>query len=260
MWTRLQGAKFVYMAAHDMDVATVRNNFLARNWWWTFFRFAVAHSDLVIVQNELQRKSLSTFYSKSVVLIENGVPLDLIKTELSKDSSDGVIAVTRLVKFKRPELYLKLAKEIKPVKVTVLAHPTGDQELIEKYKKAEKKLDNLVWIKGVNWTETWKVIGGHKLLVNTSASEGFPNVFLQASALSVPIVALSVDPNGYLGRSGGGYACGGDWDRFVKTITLLYADTKKRRASGRLAKTYIGRYNSTQGLVRDKLAPALERL
>lgn len=259
-WARLKGAKFVYMVAHDMDVSTAKNNFLARNWWWVFFRFAVVHSDLVVVQNKLQAGCLSTFYDRSVVLMENGVPLDLIEKELVKHSPEGVIAVTRLVKFKRPELYLKLASEISPVKVTVLAYPTGDKELIDKYRKAEETLNNFVWIKGVSWEDTWKVISDYAVFVNTSLNEGFPNVFLQASALGIPVVSLAVDPNGYLNKSGGGWVEKGNWVSFSDKIKFLLEHEGERKLMGCKGQVYIKKHNSTSGLVRNILEKALNGL
>ena len=258
LWSRWKKAKFVYMVAHDMDVAPSGNNFLASNWWWRYFRFAMIRADLVVVQNKFQAEHVSQICRGKILEMENGVPVGTdrrLETERS-----GVVAMTRLVGFKRPDLYLKLAREIAPVKVTVVAYEDGDEWIRNEYVKAAKEIKNLEWIRGVDWLDTWELINKSKIMVNTSSREGFPNVFLQASALGLPVISLSVDPNGYLEKSNGGIACDDDWKKFVTIVKQTYIDRRKINKWGSNAKQYVLKHNSTERLVREKLLPALNSL
>jgi len=64
-----------------------------------------------------------------------------------------------------------------------------------------------------------------KSYVSTGSSvfEGFPNVFIQAAASSVPILSLEVDP-GFVEATNCGYVAHGDLDRLAEVTMTLWHD------------------------------------
>ena len=64
-----------------------------------------------------------------------------------------------------------------------------------------------------------------KAYVSTGSSdfEGFPNVFIQAAASSVPILSLEVDP-GFVEATNCGYVAHGDLDRLAEVTMTLWHD------------------------------------
>jgi len=61
------------------------------------------------------------------------------------------------------------------------------------------------------------------LLVNTSKVEGFPNTFLQAFALGVPVISLAVDPDGILNGTGLGLRSG-TYRQMVDDVRRVLSD------------------------------------
>jgi glycosyltransferase involved in cell wall biosynthesis len=69
-------------------------------------------------------------------------------------------------------------------------------------------------------------------LVNTSLFEGFPNAFLDAGRQRVPVLSLTVDPDGALETSGGGFAAGGDLAALAAEMRRLHSDPAAAREAG----------------------------
>ena len=60
-----------------------------------------------------------------------------------------------------------------------------------------------------------------KVLVSTSSSEGFPNVFLQAARARTPILSLAVDPDRFIARNEGGIVADNDYEKLKDGLKLL---------------------------------------
>ena len=134
-----------------------------------------------------------------------------------------VIWVENLKEIKRPELFIKLAKNILKEDKTVEFMMIG-RIASKKYTTINLEishLENVFFLGFKSQEEVYQLLEQAYLLVNTSISEGFPNVFLQAFAKGVPVVSLKVNPDDIFNKFEVGYCANGDFIKFVKLVRLI---------------------------------------
>ena len=88
--------------------------------------------------------------------------------------------------------------------------------------------------------ETQRAMAGHRLVVNTSPSEGFSNVMLEGWALGRPVVTLAVNPSGLLTGDRLGICAGGDLTTMAAAVVALLAEPAARSAMGERGRAYVG--------------------
>ncbi len=87
--------------------------------------------------------------------------------------------------------------------------------------------------------QTQHVIARHRLVLNTSPSEGFSNVMLEGWSLGRPSVTLAVDPSGLLAGDRLGVCAGGDLGAMAAALVELLADDGRREAMGERGRAYV---------------------
>jgi glycosyltransferase involved in cell wall biosynthesis len=94
--------------------------------------------------------------------------------------------------------------------------------------------------------ETLALMAQHRLVVNTSPSEGFSNVMLEGWALGKPSIALWVDPNGLLGNGSLGLCADGDLETMAAQVAALLAEDGARAAMAGRCREYVARVHAPQ--------------
>ena len=92
----------------------------------------------------------------------------------------------------------------------------------------------------LGYDETQRQIARHRLVVNTSPSEGFSNAMLEGWALARPAVTLHVNPNGLLDGDRLGVCAGADLVSMAAAIVALL-EPGRGRPSGSAPRTTCGR-------------------
>ena len=93
---------------------------------------------------------------------------------------------------KQPELVLELARALPSCSFRYVLSATENNELYEqKILPGIKAIENIESLGEIQYSEIDRVYSRAKLLICTSAYEGFPNTFLQAWQHGVPVVSLS---------------------------------------------------------------------
>lgn len=196
---RFQPLHFVYAAAHDSDFMPGREcPRLARDRW--LFRYGMQRADVIVVQNGTQKELLQTHYGREAVLIPNF--LGTGSRSLPEADRTEILWVGRLASFKRPLMFVELARRLPDLRFTMIGPPAaGEAALYGRVKAAAAGISNLRVLGFQPPASVEDHFDRCRTLVSTSEREGFPNVFLQAMRRGIPIVSY-VDPDGMI--AGGG--------------------------------------------------------
>jgi glycosyltransferase involved in cell wall biosynthesis len=130
-----------------------------------------------------------------------------------------------------------LAAALPGVTFTVAGRLEGDEHAAAI--AALSGLDNVVLTGPLPHAELQATIAGHRVVVNTSPSEGFSNVMLEAWALGRPCVTLSVNPSGLLTGDRLGVCAGGDLTAMAAAMTALLSEDAARDRIGERARAYV---------------------
>ncbi len=168
------------------------------------FLYGVKKTNGIMVQNKIQNNIVkNNFANKKVLRIYNG---HYIHTFENKKKYD-IIFVATLKEFKRPELFFEIIKRISfLVKVAMVGNNFSDDLLAARVRDAISEL-NINYYGEVEPEKVLQLTSVSKILINTSINEGFPNTFIQAWMLGVPVVSLKVDPDNLIRENGLGIVC-----------------------------------------------------
>jgi len=218
MASRLSGARHVHMCAHDRECAGEVDSTLsplARR----LHGLAMRRADLLLCQTESQRKRLSERLGREAVVSPNLLPP--LPTPPSEARS-GVLWVGRDVEWKRPELFIEIARSVPEERCTMVCQPQPGRDMSRLIRASPP---NLSVLPGLSFEETSRLFAAHRVFVCTSTEEGFPNVILQAAQVGTPVVTLGVDPDGLISQHEGGIVCG-DVGHAVRAIHCLLTDAQ----------------------------------
>jgi glycosyltransferase involved in cell wall biosynthesis len=204
-------------------------------------------------------RAFSLFTSRHVFIVRNALDLNLFKcvSETSK-KRDYVAAIGSLMPVKRWDRLLRVVRDLKSVLgEDIRFQIAGDGPL-------RPALDKLADDLGVSRIVEFRgavhdipaFLGGAKFLVHTSASEGCPNVVMEAMACGLPVVAMETGEIPYLVEDGKtGFVVGQeDETMFVERVSLLLGDDELCLSMGAAAREKAKREFTLERLVSETLA------
>lgn len=205
---KLLRKQFIYMVAHDEEVdGTYRKNKGVLRALLANIVFKLA--DVVIVQDTTQKYLLYTDKGKNSFVIRSGYPIN--ETNMNKDNY--VLWVGRSEHWKRPELFIKLAKLNTDFKFKMIC-PQAFNHYAKKYSSLKQEaieIENLEFIEYVPFDDIDEYFQRARIFINTSEKEGFPNTFVQATKNGTLIISLNVNPDNFLNEYNCGFFCDGDF-------------------------------------------------
>lgn len=250
------GAKFVFSAGDEMNAWHPRQLRDKHIWYMSTYAAAIRGADLVLCQNEDQRDGFARNYDVDAVIVPSIVDTGCYKpAERSRGDMCDVLWVGRLSSRKRPDLFLDLAEQLPQLTFTMVGQKADQLDLAVQVESRAAAMANVRFLGGVAQSRMPEVYQGCRLLVGTSASEGFPNVFLQAMATGLPVVSLTVDPMHVLSRSEGGVSCADDFATLVETVQRLATDEGLRTTMGVRARSHVRLHHAPETVI-----PLYERL
>lgn len=181
------------------------------------FKYSIKTAKLVLTQNGTDQKNLKQSTGVSSVFLRNGHYI----REIQEENRDIILWIGRSIPDKRPDLFIKLAKQIPSEKFVMICQcATGDNNYQQLMGEA-KKVQNLEFIEHVPFCEVDKYFARAKLFVCTSEREGFPNTYIQACLNAVPILSLNVNPDIIFDTYNCGLCSNGDWHKFHKSLEFI---------------------------------------
>ena len=242
---RRKGRVLVYGAGSDTDFS-FRNarmdNFRDRVLFYAGLK--IAHG--VVVQNEFQKTAYLKKHNGPVRVIPNGI-------ELADCESQGprelIVWIGGIRRIKQPELFLELARRIPERRFVLVGGGSGVEPSFERQIREEAAgIPNLEMTGHVPHDGVRDYLARALLLVNTSRVEGFPNAYLEAWNLCVPVVSFN-DIDGIVEKENLGAICKGIDDMTV-AVRSLAGDAGRRAETGERARRVVDARFSAAVLAR----------
>jgi len=242
-YCRCKSRHFIYRTAHCDECD---GTYLSRyHFAGKLYKWALKKADVVFTQNDTDRNNLKKTTGIDAVTVPNGHRLE----PLQEVKRDIILWVARSAEFKRPELFIKLAKQFPQAKfVMICQRATGDKNYERLVKQAEG-IDNLEFIQRVPFAEIDNYFRRAKVFVNTSEAEGFPNTFIQACKAGTAIVSLNVNPDGFLDKYKCGICCDDNFDRLVSSLKSV-VQNQSFVEMGKNARKYVEQTHNVADIVR----------
>ncbi|MFB0525194.1 MAG: glycosyltransferase, partial [Phycisphaerae bacterium] len=181
------------------------------------YKWALRTAQQVFVQNKTDTENLQRTTKVTSVAIANAHRL----VELAEGQRDTILWIGRSAKIKRPMLFIDLAEKMPDENFTMICHrATGDKKYNRLVARA-KQVENLQFIKQVDFDKVRSYFQRAKVFVNTSDAEGFPNTFIQACEFGAPILSLNVNPDEFLDEYNCGICCNGDLERLPESLRFM---------------------------------------
>jgi glycosyltransferase involved in cell wall biosynthesis len=259
-WCRRHARGFIFAVAHDANCMRVPP-FAIRRSEQLLFRHGLHRADVVIAQTLRQQQMLrETFGVASTVIRSSSMWSAEVEapTEARHDDAvtDRVLWVGRLSEEKRAEWLIRLATDLPECRFDVV----GQCNVSSKYGRILagriESLPNVRWHGYVAHTRMRALYRQCRLLLCTSESEGFPNVFLEAWSCGKGVLT-SVDPDGVVAAFQLGRVAT-DYLAMKEYLSALANECAWWGAAGVRGREYVGAHHSIAVAV-DALEGVIER-
>jgi len=231
---------FIYRTAHSNDCdGTYISKHLVMG---RIYKRTLKKAKIVFAQNNSDRENLKRTTGVDAVTIPNGHRLN----DLRKQKRDYILWVGRSAGFKRPKLFMELAKDFPDEKfVMICQRATGDENYEQLVSKA-KQTENLHFIRRVPFADIDDYFQSAKVFINTSEAEGFPNTFIQSCKAGTPILSLNVNPDDFLDEYNCGICTNDNWQEFVKHLKTLLSEPGGLRNLAQNARKYVEEHHNVK--------------
>lgn len=150
--------------------------------------------DLIVSQNKKQQKQLLVDFDRKSYVIHNGFS----KSKNEFVPGETILWVANFRCPKRPGMVLELARKLPEQKFVMIGGSAGsdsaEQDLYFQLLEESRSISNLELRGFQEIGEVEKCILNCRVLINTSLHEGFPNTFLHAWSVGVPVLSFC-DPD-----------------------------------------------------------------
>lgn len=189
-FSRRHGRRSVYAGASDRDFEPGRQQIKYRRDRWLYEK-GLRAVDRIVVQNPKQQEDCRKHFGRDSTLIPSCYELPEAARPRSEDC---VLWVGTIHNYKRPELFLEIARALPKRRFVMIGGSATPGERLkpgyyEAVRDAAAKLPNVEFKGFLPLAEVEEWFDRGRVLVNTSVYEGMPNTFLQAWARGIPTVA-----------------------------------------------------------------------
>lgn len=191
VFCRSHGKRSIFASACDLDFLPGRQPIRYLRDRWLYER-GLALVDRIVVQNETQQRNCRANYGRESTKMPSCYELP---AGASPRTGDCVLWVASMRErdYKRPELFLELARRLPKRRFVMIGGAGGEgssNACFERIRNAAAALPNVEFTGFLPLARVEPYFDRARILVNTSVHEGMPNTFLQAWARGVPTVAF----------------------------------------------------------------------
>ena len=252
---KLMNKVFLFVISHEWDVSINLDISNITNLSNIFYRFGVKHCYRVICQTHRQKNLLEQKIGKDGVVIKNLYLVPKIENIKRDPQRLKILWVGRLAKWKRVELFLKLAEKLPDCRFWMIApepylHELSHREYHNKIKKAVDKIDNLDFIGYIPHKKINRYYRESSMLVSTSICEGFPNTFLEAWGNSIPVVSLGFDPDEIICNNKLGFHSK-TFEQMVEDVQTLLKNESLRKEMSMNSRRYVEKEHDIKKILNE---------
>lgn len=226
---RKNHARFIQALAHDLDVqdnaGKLRHEYFDRFNLFKYlsvslpndliFDWLLKRSDYVFLQHTGQKVRFQKIKGKEV-LFRNLIKIPS-SSLIQERRENYFIHVGAISVLKGSENLQRLIQMLSPeIKVMIVgnARDKRSMEIVEKL----KNYPNVILTGRKSHSETLGLISRSAALISTSNFEGFPNIFLESWASSIPVISLHINPDHIIEKYALGYYCSGDINKMKEIM------------------------------------------
>jgi glycosyltransferase involved in cell wall biosynthesis len=226
---KMLGGKYAYVEIVDPHLILERP-LIAQQ----MYRAGLKLADLVISNADNIKEKLFAYTKRKIFNIN--VPT--IITKYIKKKREYILWVGRAETIKRPEIFLELARHFPKEKFLMLI--AGEYKV--------HLPSNVTALFNVPPQDVDKYYAASKMLVQTSTTEGFGSVYLEAWKNKTPVVSLTVDPNDVLKK----YKTGKHsvtFEQMVKDVGLLLKNNKEWNKCSENSHNYVIKHHDLRNVI-----------
>jgi glycosyltransferase involved in cell wall biosynthesis len=212
LWCRLHHRKLIFGVANESDCDS---SLYAVDSWRekVLYRIGLRLADAVTSQTETQRRMLLENIGIDAMLVRNCGSTHANRMAYKQPSVDNlesirILWVGRISEQKRLEWLLDIAEQCPEIIFDVVGAPNADSNYASRVIKRANGVSNIEMHGRVPYSGMGEYYRNCHVLCCTSAYEGFPNTFLEAWSLGVPVVT-TFDPDGVVAANGLGWVAKG---------------------------------------------------
>lgn len=196
----------------------------------------IKNATCVLAQTNRQKHAFKKHRGIPSEVIRN-ISLPNIGNEKKKEQPAIVLWVANIKKWKQPELFIKLAKDLKNSNCQfIMAGDLRDKSYLSIIKNSAN--DNFRFLGRIEYLESNELFSKASIFINTSLHyEGQPNSYIQAWLNEVPVVALNHDPDNVIKSNNLGFHSG-SYEQLVSDVKKLIENPDLRTQMGKRAKQF----------------------
>jgi glycosyltransferase involved in cell wall biosynthesis len=246
-WCRRSGRLSVLFLGSDIDVAGTLDDLAAGR---SIIdqpprpdaRAALVAADAIVAQTDWQADRVRRATGRIAAVVPS--PIDLEgNASVAPSSAIDVLWIGKTDDIKRPGLALEAARFCPELRFHVVVNRTNEKIWAE---LASNTPENVTLVSHVPYEEIGALFRGARMLLNTSAFEGFPNAFLQAGKYGIPVVSAVVDPDGVLQRHRAGLVAGSGPADLGAALRRLASDSGERTRMGEALAGYVRNHHGAE--------------
>ena len=244
-WCRRHARGFIFAVANETTCMTV-SPLLSKRSDRVLFRYGLRHADAVIAQSLRQQRLLGEAFGIASTVIRSccrwppgaddpGVP--------EAERPGRVLWAGRLSEEKRPEWVIRLARELPNCRFDVVGQCNVASAYGRDLARDLASLPNLRWHGYLPHAGMDALYRQARLVLCTSESEGFPNVFLEAWSYGRPVLT-TVDPDDVVATRQLGQVAT-DYAAMRQCLGAFDAQRTMWEAAGRRGRDYVRQHHAT---------------